>query len=195
MFALLGFSALGLSAAGAQTWAVEGPFRDEFLGCTRSSSGQVQCAMRSSYTGSASTYYGATYYAVDTAAYAPDRKRYIASRSSIDGRDVSRANVNVSKASPVTVVYTFDYPKNFDRITMLFIDSGILKDVPIKAGAPAQATPQAAPPAPAPQASAQPAPPAPANPTLSNFDIKLTDCTLNSQGGYTCKGAELIPRR
>ncbi|WP_147364151.1 hypothetical protein [Deinococcus cavernae] len=47
-----------------------GPFRDELLGCQRVGSGQVQCSIKSTYTGSGPTYYGATYYARDTAAYA-----------------------------------------------------------------------------------------------------------------------------
>lgn len=193
LFALL----LGsVASASAQTWTVEGPFQDEFLGCVRSSTGQVQCSMKSSYIGSGPTYYGATYFATDSAAYAPDNKRYIATRSSIGGSDVTNRSVNVSKASPVTVTYTFDYPKNFDTIALLFIDTGMLKNVPIKAAV-ATPTPAASAPAPAPQ-PAQPTPPQPAaatNPALNAFDIKLTDCKLNTQGGYTCNKAELIPKR
>lgn len=193
----------GLSAAQAQTWMVQGPFRDDFLGCVRVASGQVQCSMKSTYMGSGATYFGASYYAVDSAAYAPDRKRYIASHSTIDGRDVTRASVNVSKANPVTVVYTFDYPRNFDKITMLFMDSGIIKDVPIKgnaiapAPAPAQA-PVTQPAAPAPVKAAPPTPAAttpPANLNLGAFDIRLLDCAMNSQGGITCNKAELVPKR
>ncbi|GAA5501364.1 hypothetical protein Dxin01_01096 [Deinococcus xinjiangensis] len=186
---------LGLvGAAQAQTWNVDGPFRDEFVGCSRISTGQVQCSMKSTYIGSGATYFGATYFAADSAAYAPDNKRYIATRSSIGGTDVTSRSVNVSKASPVTVTYTFDYPKNFDTIALLFIDTGMLKNVPIKA---AVATPTPAASAPAPQ-PAQPTPPQPAaatNPALNAFDIKLTDCKLNAQGGYTCNKAELIPKR
>lgn len=208
---------LGLSVAGAQSWNVEGPFRDDFLGCTRLSTGQVQCTMKSTYTGSGSTYYGATYYARDTAAYAPDRQRFLAVRSFMDGRDVTNATVNVSKASPVTVAYVFNYPAQHDKITMLFMDSGILKDVPIKGAAPTSAPqpsttqPSTAQPAPAqPAASQTPAATKPAAPssgtpasaasavpsiTLSSFDLKLTGCTATSQGGLTCTRAELVPRR
>ncbi|WP_147364145.1 hypothetical protein [Deinococcus cavernae] len=47
---------------------------------------------------------------------------------------MTNATLNVAKANPVTVVYTLDYPAQFDKITMLFVDSGILKEVPIKGG-------------------------------------------------------------
>lgn len=190
-----------LSTASAQSWTVEGPFRDEMLGCQRVSTGQVQCSMKSSYIGSGATYFGATYYARDTAAYAPDRKRYIASRTTIDGRDVTNASVNVSKASPVTVTYTIDYPAQFNKITMLFMDSGILKEVPIRghaAAAPASQPAAPKPAAPAPQpASPQPAPAAqqPTTVNLNAFDISLTGCTLNARGGYTCTKAEINPKR
>lgn len=190
---------LTFSMACAQSWTVEGPFRDEMLGCQRVGTGQVQCSMKSTYIGSGSTYYGATYFARDTAAYAPDRKRYIASRTTIDGRDVTNANVNVSKAKPVTVVYTIDYPAQFDKITMLFMDSGILKEVPIRGQAAAVPAPQPAAPKPAaPAAQAAQAVPAaqqPATINLNAFDIKLTGCTLNAAGGYTCTKAEINPKR
>ena len=188
--------------ASAQTWTVQGPFRDEMLGCQRISNGQVQCSMKSTYTGSYATYFGASYYARDTAAYAPDRQRYIASRTTIDGRDVTNAPVNVAKTKPVTVVYTINYPAHFDKITMLFMDGGILKEVPIKgqvAAAPAPApAPKPAVPAPQPAAPApQPAPAAqqPATINLNAFDISLTGCTLNAKGGYTCTKAEINPKR
>ena len=190
-----------LSSASAQTWTVEGPFRDEMLGCQRISTGQVQCSMKSSYIGRGATYFGATYYARDTAAYAPDRKRYIASRTTIDGRDVTNASVNVSKANPVTVTYTINYPAQFDKITMLFMDSGILKEIPIKGQAAVAPAPQPAAPKPAAPAtqsvSPQPAPAAqpPATINLNAFDISLTGCTLNARGGYTCTKAEINPKR
>lgn len=190
-------------AAYAQTWNVEGPFRDEFGGCFRVSTGQVQCLLKSTYTGSGPTYYGATYYATDAAAYAPDNKRYIAVQSTINGRDVSKANVNVSKASPVTVVYTFNYPRNYDSISLLFLDTGTLRSVPVKPlpGAPASASASAATSAAPASAVAKAAPvsaattAAPAVPRPSSFDIKLIGCTFNAQGGYSCKGAEIIPVR
>ncbi|RJF69458.1 hypothetical protein D3875_20950 [Deinococcus cavernae] len=40
---------------------------------------------------------------------------------------MTNATLNVAKANPVTVVYTLDYPAQFDKITMLFVDSGILR--------------------------------------------------------------------
>ncbi|WP_135227877.1 hypothetical protein [Deinococcus fonticola] len=191
---------LTFSMACAQSWTVEGPFRDELLGCQRVGSGQVQCSIKSTYTGSGPTYYGATYYARDTAAYAPDRRRFIASRTTIDGRDVTNATLNVAKANPVTVVYTLDYPAQFDKITMLFVDSGILKEVPIKGGpikgqgAAQPATPKPAAPAAQP-AQAAPAAQPPAAINLNAFDISLTGCTLNAKGGYTCTKAEINPKR
>ena len=193
LVSLLGVS-FGFSLAQAQTWTVEGPFKDEFLGCTRTGGGQVQCVMKSSYIGSGNTYFGATYYAADSAAYAPDNKRYLGISSSINGRDVSRASVNVSKASPVTVTYTFDYPKNFDTIALLFMDTGMMKNVPIKAAAaaapaqPAATQPAAAQPAPAAASSAP-------GINLSTFDIKLSDCKQTPQGGFTCAKADLTPKR
>lgn len=155
--------------------------------------------MKSKYTGSGATYFGATYFARDSAAYAPDRKRYLGSASSINGKDVTNTPVNVSKAAPVTVTYTFDYPKEFSTIALLFLDTGMMKDVQIKNTAPT-AAPAPAPTNPAPAAPAPPSPatkPAPPTTTpinLSAFDIKLTDCTTNGQGGFTCNKAELIPK-
>ncbi|WP_291426212.1 hypothetical protein [Deinococcus sp.] len=178
------------NVAQAQIWTVDGPFKDEFMGCSRISTGQVQCAMKSSYIGNGPTYIGATYFATDSAAYAPDNKRYIASRSSINGRDVSRSEVNVSKSAPVMVVYTFDYPRNFDRIALLFIDTGMLKQVPIKSDG-AITSPAAAPQS----QTVSSAPKAQSTVPLNAFDIKLTGCTQNAQGDYSCKQADLIPRR
>lgn len=190
--ALFCLSVAGLSVAQAESWTVTGPFRDEFLGCQRVGT-QVQCQIKSTYTGSGATYYGATYYAFDTAAYAPDKRRYIAVRTTFDGRDITRASVNVSRNSPVTVTYTFDYPTQFDRIAMLFIDSGIVKDVPIKGSAPV-ATPSAPAPQNTPPAPATPSQPGAGNAALSSFDIKLTGCQSNGKGGFTCTGAELTPK-
>ncbi len=178
------------SVASAQTWTVEGPFQDEFLGCARLGSGQVQCAMKSSYIGSGATYFGATYYALDSAAYAPDNKRYLGTSTTVNGRDVSRTPINVSKASPVTVLYTFDYPKNFDTIALLFMDTGMLKNIPIKSASAATPAPVASAPA-----AASPAPAAAPAINLTNFDIRLSDCKQNAQGGYTCARADLAPRR
>lgn len=167
------------------SWTVTGPFRNEFIGCSRNATAQVECSIRSAYIGNSATYYGATYFAADSAAYASDSKRYIATKTTLDGRDISKSNVNVSKSKPITVTYTFDFPKDQDKIALLFVDSGGLKNIAIQPYTGRSSVATTSTPAPSQTPSTPPRPDA--------FDIKLVGCKFNSQGGYSCSGAEIIP--
>lgn len=192
------FAFFSVASAGAQAWNPGGPFRDEFLGCARLSSGAVECSVKSQYTGNTSSFPGAEYFAQDTHAQTPDGRIITARRSAIQGIDISRMPITVFRNTPVTVVYTFDYPTSISQIRVLSIDGGVLRDVAIK-GSPATNSPATSAPVPPPPSGPAPvgtaAPVKPTDLMSGAFDLQLSGCTPNAQGGFSCTRAEITPKR
>ena len=116
-----------------QTWNVNNEWNYEFLGCSRLSTGFIECVMSAEYVGRNSQTSGG-FAAYQTKAVTPEGREFAAKSSAAAGSDTTSYAVNVFQNVPVRVSYAIPYLKEFSTIRMLFLNSKRFDNVPVLGG-------------------------------------------------------------
>lgn len=170
------FTVATAQAQTLQTWSVNNEWNFEFLGCSRLSTGFVECVMSAEYVGKDSQ--RSVYFSnQDTKAVTPDGREALTRTVTALDKDVTGLrSFNIFQNVPFRLTYAIPYPKEFSTIRMLFLNGKRFDYVPVLGSAPTTAPPGAI-------------------MKTELYDIQLSGCAASAGGGYTCSGAVVTPKK